>query len=480
MPVRVLEALSCIRGADESNRGITGQLNGRAVSHVKLDGRGKASSAFKGEQRLHTGLHYLGEFSVLKGCNPQTLEAVLNSDIGRSNLHNSIRALHLIRKVGIAPWNEYANNLLQQKVGGVALGQLQIEGKAHKAGLTPNDMAGQCNADRFSELASQALKLRERVLFELGGRDKFISEQHAIPRSLTHRKVQEVLQSIHTSSHALRHSKDVTLSEQTINKLHDLISKREPLDPETARLLKTQGDLILVRRMADAIQTGLSPDQLARSLPVLKDVQALDEASDALQNDPTVRLDARALELLHDSIVKQQVSKAEFSGVISTRGDLDQVRALADSLNAEVGTLKAMFDSLASPQPNQLRVLEGLHCFTQSALHEWNRVTTGSAARNGDLGARQKFIWQQFRPHLARVDSVSAEAMGKHLLGNFIVHTLAILDAAVARTERRSELIAVRVLLANWAKIHGGGGARMSPVDSLTLLDELVVLRLSK
>ena len=57
MPVRVLEALSCIRGADESNRGITGQLNGRAVSHVKLDGRGKASSAFKGEQRLHTGLH---------------------------------------------------------------------------------------------------------------------------------------------------------------------------------------------------------------------------------------------------------------------------------------------------------------------------------------------------------------------------------------------------------------------------------------
>ena len=476
--MRVLASLNCVQGADESNKDITGQLNGRAVSHVKPDGR----SAFKGEQGLRTGLGYLGEFSVLKGCDPHTVRQELLKNGGLA-LNNSITALCLIRDVRIAPWSEAAKNLLREKVGDYALEKWKINGEARKNYRHPTEvdsLAERSRADQFSILASKALKLRERALYQLGGRLEQISQEQAAERSLAHGKVQGMLQSIDTASHALQHCEDVTLSEQTINTLHRLICEREPLDPETAGLLQTQGDLKKVGRMVDAIQTGLSPEQLTKSLPVLADVRALDAASRALQNDPSVTLDTNDLRSLHDRIVEQEVSNAELCRVIKTKGDLDLVRALSETLNAEVGSLKVMLDSLASPQPNQLRMLEGLRCFTQSALQDWNRETAGSVALNGDLSARQKFVWEQFRPHLPEVNSGSFEAIGKHLMGKFMGRSLAMLDVAVMGADRPSELIVARALLRTWANEYVLGAVRAPSSDALTPLDELVVWRLSK
>lgn len=151
---------------------------------------------------------------------------------------------------------------------------------------------------------------------------------------------------------------------------------------------------------------------------------------------------------LHDCIVRRQLSSADFA-LLRTKGDLELVSKLAHALKAGVGAVGAMFESLASPKPEPLLVLEGLRSFAQSYLR--GRVA------GEDQNARLDFVWPQLQQQLASVDRASVAVMEAHLRGAFVERSLVILDAEIERVvdprDQADDLRLARALLVWWAAL---------------------------
>lgn len=190
-------------------------------------------------------------------------------------------------------------------------------------------------------------------------------------------------------------------------------------------------------------------EAMPQAYEVLAELQKITESSSALQTDSAITLDAFGFRALHDCIVRRQLSSADFAKLLRTKGDLELVSKLAHALKAGVGAVGAMFESLASPKPEPLLVLEGLRSFAQSYLR--GRVA------GEDQNARLDFVWPQLQQQLASVDRASVAVMEAHLRGAFVERSLVILDAEIERVvdprDQADDLRLARALLVWWAAL---------------------------
>ncbi len=327
---------SALAGRTEGS-GLKGVLT--RVKSLRLT---KAHPEKTGERGLRNGLKGLDGFERLKEGDPNILQQVLISHGVKPGLGESVAALRLISKVGMEPWSQQAREMLSRKVEGVAVSQWE-ENSGIEQWIKAHASAGfKRAAVSFSELAHDALFMRDSALYTLDGGaeadERHLDNLCRQAESERLGKVRETWKKVGNEVHkALEHFKQstVTLTEEDEQFLRDAIIGGTFKDSMVTDRVRTQGDLDRVEDLALSLLpgTGSKPAGNNRLKPSTPEEKALKrQIRDVLDMLDKPTLDAGAIERLKDDILNRRVDADEIRNRVKTPADVKLVSKLATFL----------------------------------------------------------------------------------------------------------------------------------------------------
>lgn len=150
-------------------------------------------------------------------------------------------------------------------------------------------------------------------------------------------------------------------------------------------------------------------------------------------------LDARAINELHDSVLKGGEDLEPRLGMtIRNRADVDLLRILVRSLergtDPEQSSIVSVLDSLASKHPNLSLVLDGLIHYTQELEAEWLTLTHADLGARLDKSARVAFFVEAFKGQMSMLEPGEREKVQGQMGGSLGAEVLLVLSRCRAHS----------------------------------------------